>query len=267
MKRLWLCLPLFVACVAAPEEKVDSVSFRLTDEFPFRVAILPIAALDEDVTVTAEYLDGGAAVLATSFDEQLFVEARAASSLTDALQTGAELIFVCEAEAIDDASGEVVLSARFYDSSFQDSWMGAYPKGQAGLVLAIEAPLQEVWVHELSERIRSSAGTLLNSGLAPFRLDPEFIEFRRRGSGLAMTGAIQFNAGSRSRRLRSMTATLADGRSFEARLDSGDSSGDLARFEMDLPELTGGELITIEVRAGSRVRYLRRYAVRLLVDS
>ena len=270
MRAILLCLPLFVACVA-PAAKHDSLgTLAVAEGLPFRVAVLPVAVAEGE-TFEPSRLSGGAEALAAGFASGLFVQAEPAASLTSALNSEVELIVVCEAfGSTVDSSGQDSgsLNLRFYDSSFTEAWSGEYPAGQAGLTLSIVAPLDEddweATTGALIEQIRSSSGGLLDSGLAPFRLETSELNFQRSGARFLMTGTVRFADESRSRHLRSIRCTLPSGEVVECEFLAPAPNSPNESFTAELPELSSGDLLVLEVEVGSRVRYRRRYAVRLL---
>jgi len=270
MRAIFLCLPLFVACVAPAVEDESLGTLGVAEGLPFRVAVLPVAVAEGE-TFESSRIRGGAEALAAGFGSGLFVQAEPAASLSSALHSEAELIVVCEAfGAAASSTGQDFgsLNLRFYDSSFPEAWSGAYPAGTAGLTLSIVAPLVEgdwaATTEALVEQIRSSSGGLLDSGLAPFRLETSELKFQRSGARFLMTGTVRFAETSRSRHLRSIWCTLPSGERVECEFLAPAPNSSEESFTAELPELESGELLILEVEVGSRVRYRRRYAVRLL---
>jgi len=261
MRACLVCLPLLFACTAQPVQEVSRDNIELAEGLPFRIAVLPVVG-------EAGVSNTGADVLAASFESEVFVQARSATDLSGALRSGAELILVSEVFEAAGETGAAMLNLRFYDATFPEAWSGAYPAGQAGLALSIEAPLVEgdwqATAVGAARELRARSTGLLDSGLAPFQLDPSELRFGRRGARYELRGSVRWAADSRTQHLRSVSCTLPGGARVQAELAAPAPGSSSLGFVLDLPELAPGELLFLEVDAGSRVRYLRRYALRLL---
>ncbi|MFT5284972.1 MAG: hypothetical protein ACI8TQ_001133 [Planctomycetota bacterium] len=259
MNKLWIVLPLLFGCAAQSLQPADISPASVSNALPFGVALLPVV-LDSLSDPLLE--DQVSSALVTAFQNDVFVSFERATHHGDAVRSGANYVMTCAYVAADEAR-PATLKASFhaFDSNAELSGKSA------GLALAVDTPVIAGDWHaaglELVRLVRANADQLRSPGLAPFGLDTANLKFTKRGARSVLQGAVAFTPGSRSTHLRSVVITMPTGESFETGDFAGSAKGRQVDFESELPELQSGEVLTIEIVAGSRVKYSRRYSVRV----